>query len=102
MIKLEKSPLPDGITITKEQDYRTDPVFSIIQKDCYNKCYICESGAPSGLQVEHRISHAKDPSQKYNWENLLLSCYHCNHAKGDHFDGIIDCTKIKGEGSGNY
>jgi len=38
MIKLNKSPLPNGVKIQREQDFRNDPIFSIIKNDCYNKC----------------------------------------------------------------
>ena len=76
MVKLNKSPLPDNIEIKTEENYRSDPVFSIIKNDCNNKCYICEEKEPTGLQVEHRIAHKGDEALKYDWSNLLLSCYH--------------------------
>ena len=97
MIKLSKSSLPDGIEIKSEQDYRSNPVFSLIKDDCFNKCYICEDKEPTGLQVEHRIPHRDNDKLKYDWNNLLLSCYHCNHTKGDKFDNILDCTQIDPE-----
>jgi len=97
MIKINKSPLPAGVKIQREQDYRNEPIFSIIKNDCYNKCYICEEKEPTGLQVEHRIAHQGDDRLKYDWNNLLLACYHCNHTKGNKYNNILDCTQIDPE-----
>lgn len=97
MVKLNKSPLPEGVMITKEQDYRSDPLFGIIRENCYNKCYLCEEDGPSGLQVEHRIAHRGNKTLKYDWNNLFLSCYHCNHTKSDDHNNTLDCTQIDPE-----
>lgn len=93
MIKITKSPLPVGVTITKEEDYRSDPVFAILAKDCHDKCYICEDSVHTAPNVEHRISHRGGPALKYDWNNLLLACSHCNSIKSVKYDGIIDPTK---------
>jgi hypothetical protein len=97
MVKLKKSPLPEGVQIKSEKDYQTDPVFSLLKDDCHNKCYICEEKEPTGLQVEHRVPHKGNPALKFDWNNLLLSCYHCNHVKGGSYPDIIDCTKVDPE-----
>jgi hypothetical protein len=97
VVKLCKSLLPAGVKIKSEQDYRTDPVFSIIRNDCYNKCYICEEKGPTGLEVEHRVSQSFNPSRKYDWNNLFLSCRHCNHVKGSQYNDILDCTQVDPE-----
>jgi hypothetical protein len=90
MVKLNKSLLPKDVQIATEQDYRTDQVFSILKNDCYNKCYICESKEPTGLQVEHRNP---DSALRFDWNNIFLSCYHCNHAKSNRYANILDCTQ---------
>ena len=97
MIKLNKSPLPNGVKIQREQDFRNDPIFSIIKNDCYNKCYICEDKEPTGLQVDHRIAPQGNDDLKYSWNNLLLTCYHCNHTKSDKYNSILDCTQVDPE-----
>ena len=97
MIRLNKSPLPEGVQIKSEQDYRNDPVFSILKNDCHNKCYICEDKEPTGLQVEHRVAPKGSDTLKYDWNNLLLACYHCNHIKSDIYNNILDCTKVDPE-----
>jgi hypothetical protein len=97
MVKLKKSPLPDNVQIETEKDYQTDPVFSLLKNDCHNKCYICEEKEPTGLQVEHRVPHRGNPALKFDWNNLLLSCYHCNHVKGSNYPDTLDCTKVDPE-----
>jgi membrane-associated HD superfamily phosphohydrolase len=47
--------------------------------------------------VEHRIPHKNDEKLKYDWNNLFLSCGHCNTTKGVHYVGIIDPCKIDPE-----
>jgi hypothetical protein len=97
MVKTDKSPLPPEISIRSERDYHSDVVFDLLARDCRNKCYICEDKEPTALNVEHRVSHKGDPALKYDWNNLLLCCAHCNGTKGTAFDGIIDPTKVDPE-----
>ena len=80
MVKLTKRPLPPK-PITAERHYRNDPNFSAIVEDCFGKCYICENDNATTLNVEHRISHRGDDRIKYDWNNLFLSCGHCNNIK---------------------
>ena len=89
MIKLTKRPLPDGVTITSESDYRSGIVFDMLIEDCHEKCYICED-KPTSINVEHIASHNSDPELKYEWQNLFIACAHCNSIKGTKFDDIID------------
>lgn len=49
------------------------------------------------MQVEHRIAHRGDKALILCWDNLLLSCYHCNRTKGDNFNRIINCTQLDPE-----
>ena len=92
MVKLTKRPLPPN-PITSEKDYRSEPNFSAIVEDCYGKCYICENDNATTLNVEHRIPHRGDKRIKYDWQNLYLSCGHCNNIKSDSYDDIIDPTQ---------
>jgi hypothetical protein len=97
LVKISKSPLPDGIKIKSENDYRNDPLLSLIVEDCYGKCYICEDNSTKNINIEHRIPHKGDAKLQYDWNNLFLSCPHCNLTKGSKFIGIIDPTKFDPE-----
>ena len=97
MIKINKRPLPDGVTIKTENDYRSGIVFQMLTEDCYNKCYICEDSLHTATDVEHRVSHGNDPALKYDWHNLFLACRHCNNTKLDKYDGIIDPSNVDPE-----
>ncbi len=88
MVKLTKRPAPPQ-PITTENDYRSNPNFAALAEDCFNKCYICECKS-SSLNVEHRIPHKGNSLLKYDWQNLYVSCGHCNNIKLDKFDNILD------------
>jgi hypothetical protein len=89
MVKLNKSPLPEGVVIRTSDDYRNDPVFAILAADCHCKCYICED-KPSSINVEHIIPHKNAPEMKFDWNNLFIACAHCNSIKGTKFNNIIN------------
>lgn len=36
-------------------------------------------------------SHKGNLGLKFDWDNLFLSCKHCNNTKGDRFDNILNC-----------
>lgn len=93
MVKISKSLLPIGTDIKKEEDYRSEKIISILQKDFYNKCYLCEEKNPTTINVEHFRSCKNNDYLKYNWDNLFYACAHCNRIKGSQYDHIIDCTK---------
>lgn len=93
MVKINKSLLPIGTVIKKEEDYRSEKIISILQKDFYNKCYLCEEKNPTAINVEHFRSCKNNDYLKYNWDNLFYACAHCNRIKGSQCDHIIDCTK---------
>ena len=95
MIKLTKRPAPPQ-PIATEKDYRSNPNFNALVEDCFGKCYICEDRATT-LNVEHRVPHRGDDLLKYDWQNLFLSCGHCNNIKGDSYDDILDPTKCDPE-----
>ena len=97
MIKINKQPLPDGVIIKKEEDYRSGVVFRMLVQDCCSKCYICEDSVHTAPNVEHRISCDGNDTLRFCWENLLLSCSHCNNTKLNRYDGIIDPTIVDPE-----
>ena len=36
-----------------------------------------------------------DRDLKFDWNNLFLSCGHCNNIKKEHYNPILDCTKVE-------
>lgn len=96
MVKLNKRPNPPA-PILSENDYRTNPNFAAIVEDCYSKCYICENDKATTLNIEHLISHKGNNTLKYDWNNLLLACGHCNSIKGGRFDNILNPTECDPE-----
>jgi len=97
MVKINRSPLPKGITINSAKDYRSEPVYSLLYSDFYGKCYICEDATFTSPEVEHRVSQSNSVESKYDWNNLFLSCSHCNNIKSNKYDNIIDCTVVDPE-----
>lgn len=93
MVKINKSKLPQGLLIKTEKDYRSDRILQILQKDFYDKCYICEEKSPTSINVEHFRSYKKFAHLKYDWGNLFYACGHCNRIKGSEYAHLIDCTK---------
>ena len=76
-----------------KKDYRTQSIIDRLEQDFCNKCYLCEEKAQKDINVEHFIPHKEDETLKYNWDNLFLSCGHCNNIKLAKYDNILDCTK---------
>ena len=101
MIKIDRTPLPAEMCIKDETHYRSGSIFDLIVKDCHNKCYICEDKELTAINVEHRVAHKGDKVLKYDWENLFLSCAHCNSTKNFCIDAadavIIDPVKFDPE-----
>jgi len=96
MVRLSKTPLPPGVTIETERDYRKGEILKTLVEDCHGKCYICED-KPTAINVEHIVSHRNDTALKYDWNNLFIACGHCNGIKHIKYDGIIDPTKCDPE-----
>ncbi|MCL2163608.1 MAG: HNH endonuclease [Oscillospiraceae bacterium] len=98
MVKLNKSVLQDGVTIKCPNDYQTGPIFQLLFRDCYGKCYICEQ-VPIQYVVEHIVAHRGNLDLKYSWINLLLACSYCNNVKNraEFYDGIINPTETDPE-----
>ena len=99
MINFPKSqPAPKCLAEEKKKksgDYKCGEVLKRLQKDFLNKCYICEDKGITSINVEHFKSHEGDIDLKFDWNNLLYACSHCNNTKNvkrDKFDNILNCT----------
>lgn len=73
--------------------YNTPEVNSALREMFHGKCYICENKQITSYQIEHLIPHRKNKELIYRWENLFLSCAHCNNTKLGKYEPILDCTK---------
>lgn len=82
---------------TAESRYRSREVVDRLWDDFHGKCYICEIAPLQSAEVEHLRPHkgGSQPELKFAWDNLFLSCRHCNSVKSKtKYDaGIIDCCK---------
>lgn len=100
MIKIERSAkAPESL---KAQKSYTEPdVIQLLQKNFHKKCYICELGELSDSVVEHLLPHHNGEyiERKFDWNNLFLSCPHCNSVKNRarYECNIIDCCRIDPE-----
>jgi len=72
--------------------YNTEAVNCALKEMFYGKCYICENKGITSYQIEHLIPHKGNCDLKYDWNNLFLSCAHCNNIKNAKHDPILDCT----------
>ena len=77
----------------KGSTYNTKEVMGALFETFHGKCYICEANERSSYQIDHLVPHRGDKKLKYDWNNLFLSCAHCNNIKSDKYDPIIDCTE---------
>lgn len=101
MVKVERSyPAPESLAIEaakKNGSYNEKDVVERLKSDFNDKCYICEIKGLQDPEVEHRLPHknGKYPERKFDWDNLFLTCGHCNKIKnnGKYDEGIIDCCK---------
>ena len=72
--------------------YNTLEVNSALREMFHNKCYICENNQVTSYNIEHLYPHRNNKGLKYDWNNLFLSCAHCNNTKLGKYEPIIDCT----------
>ncbi len=84
--KSEHTPL----SLTTTTSYSNDDVKKQLDKDQYNKCYICERVRDTDLQVEHFISQHNNKALFQEWTNLFHACGYCNGRKSTSFDAILD------------
>jgi hypothetical protein len=83
------------IAKAKGASYNTPEVNAALAEMFHGKCYICENkDSISSFQIEHLKSHHGNIELKYDWNNLFLSCAHCNNIKNDKYEPILDCSKI--------
>lgn len=98
MVKIERSyPPPESLNLKKS--YREKDVIERLQKDFHGKCYICGLVPLPDINVEHLVPHKGDETKKFDWDNLFLSCPHCNGVKNkiEYEEKILDCCKIDPE-----
>ena len=88
MIKINKSRKPGDISC--DADYRKGVVYETLKRDCHEKCYICEDGTLTSIQVEHMDTNRE---LRHEWENLMFSCGHCNGIKNAYYVPIINCCR---------
>lgn len=96
MIEITKTyPAPSKLETEKSKKNGTYNIKEVVEQlgdDFCNKCYLCESKGET-LNIEHLKSHRGNLDLKFNWDNLFLSCSHCNNIKLENYDDILDCTK---------
>lgn len=87
----------DALKKAKMSDsgYNIGVVTDAIVAMFHEKCYICENKCLVSMSIDHLVPHRNDRDLKYDYDNLFLSCTHCNNIKGARYDKILDCTKVK-------
>lgn len=58
-------------------------VLTALQTTFVNKCVYCER--VNAKTIDHFRPKERHPRHIYRWNNLLLACWDCNHAKGTKF-----------------
>jgi uncharacterized protein (TIGR02646 family) len=73
--------------------YDFDGIWTQLSTDFHNKCYICGDKC-SSPRIEHFRPHngGADVDRKFDWNNLMLACEHCNAIKSNDYENLIDCT----------
>lgn len=73
--------------------YDFDGIWTQLSVDFHNKCYICGDTC-SSPRIEHFRPHngGANRDRMFDWQNLMLSCEHCNAIKSNDFEELIDCT----------
>ncbi|PEC58439.1 hypothetical protein CN556_24885 [Bacillus wiedmannii] len=99
MIYLKKSTSePEELAVERAKssgDYAIPSVLMKLKDEFKDKCYICEYKNPTTINVEHFVSHQGNHNLKFDWENLFLACSHCNNIKRNHYDNMLNCTKVE-------
>lgn len=101
MVKIKRTfPAPKSLALEYKKvngSYLEPDVVAQLLHDFHEKCYICELKELQDPQVEHLLPHknGKYKERKFDWENLFLSCGHCNGVKNkEKYDEVIlDCCK---------
>jgi hypothetical protein len=88
MVYFEKSQPAPNIRST----HNSQEILDRLKSDFHNKCYICEEKKPQNINIEHFVSHKGNKDLKLDWNNLFLSCRHCNDIKSTKYDNLLNCT----------
>lgn len=105
MVKIDRTPqAPASLAIEKQKAYGKYNLQDVIEQLCqdfHDKCYICEMDNLQSIEVEHLKPHhnGRDKDRKFDWNNLFLSCPHCNSVKNQskYEDKILDCCQVDPE-----
>lgn len=105
MVKIERTTAPPAsLEIQKKLKYGSysEPdVLRQLKVDFHGKCYLCELGPLSDVEVEHLRPHygRKRKELVFDWNNLFYSCRHCNSMKKSsrYDDHILDCCIVDPE-----
>lgn len=105
MIKVDRNKNYDGVEAAKDilkrekvkssGNYNQPEVIDALKLIFNNKCYICENKKITSYNIEHLRPH-KDQNidLKFDWNNLFLTCGHCNNIKSSRYENILDCTEV--------
>lgn len=99
MVKVERTKTPPpSLAIQKQKPSGSCTERDVIEQLCadfHEKCYLCEQNELQSMEVEHLLPHhnGKDLERKFDWNNLFLSCAHCNSVKNrkEYEMNIVDC-----------
>ena len=105
MVKIERTQTPPvSLAVQKLKpngSYKEQDVIHQLYADFYEKCYLCEQNELQSAEVEHLLPHynGHDMERKFDWNNLFLSCAHCNSIKNrkKYEENIIDCCRVEPE-----
>lgn len=78
----------------KKGNYNTEEVVNALDIVFHGKCYLCENKLATSIEIEHLRPCKNDIDKKFDWENLFLSCRHCNNIKSSHYEHLLDCSKV--------
>jgi hypothetical protein len=66
----------------RSNQYAHPDVVSTLEAMSHHKCFYCEqSTKQTKREVDHHVEIAEDPSRAFDWTNLYLACWDCNHHK---------------------
>ena len=103
MVKVERTPVPPpSLAVEKAKkagNYRGQDVIQQLLHDFNGKCYICEIDELQSVEVEHLYPHGGDKDKEFSWDNLFLSCAHCNSVKNQrkYHNAVLDCCRVDPE-----
>lgn len=74
--------------------YNKPEVIEALKEISSSKCYICENKKITSYNIEHFRPHKNENIDlKFDFNNMLLACGHCNNIKLDNYENLIDCSK---------